>query len=154
MKQTCIIVLFLVIITILENYVLLKNKNKVLKVYKHVTNSDPKKLLPKYGFKYFKPIRINYVHTTDKVVTNYKSEYTNEEFLFFKKLILEPVDNFFKKSLKLFPLSNFPKNLIFTRNNDKGVSMDFDVGKHVQDYVCLICKNVFKIIEKWIFKKL
>ena len=136
MKQVNILLFILVLNSLLENAKMLHNTNNSFKAYKLETNIDnPKILLPKYGKEFFKPIRINYVLVTNQILNNYKTGISNEIFILFKKLVIDPVDSFFKKTIKVFPLSNFPQNLNFSRLNPNKTSFDFNVGKFVQGYV-------------------
>ncbi len=115
-----------------------KTNNKIkFQVYNHIANIELKTLLPKYGYGYFRPIRINYVHITDKVIPNFLSEYSDEKFAIFKKLIIDPVDTFFKNSIKLYPLYDFPEKMIYSRIGENGNMVNFDIGKFIRGYVLI-----------------
>jgi len=141
MKQTSIILIILILNSLIENAEMLIKKNKSFKAYTFETKvDDPNILLPKYGGqKFFKPIRINYILVTHQIVPNYKRGISNESFLLFKRLIIDPVDLFIKKTIKVFPLSNFPQNLNFAKPS-LNTFLNFNVGKYVQGYVIIIIK--------------
>lgn len=141
MKQTSISLLLslFVINTFLEKAKMFYNNNKSFKAYMHDSKlNNVNILLPKYGQNYFTEIRINYVHVTDQIIPNYKTGISNETFLLFKELIIDSVDSFLKKTMKVFPLSNFPQNLIFSRPNEDKTFWNFNIGKYVQGYVSLL----------------
>ncbi len=105
MKQSILLILAL-LITYLTISFALNNRSRFEKKKKSTINRN---LYPKYGYQFFKPIRINYVLLDSSIVPRFQCPWDQNKFQAFKSLIIDPVDKFFQKSIKVYPLNEAPK---------------------------------------------
>lgn len=139
------ICVFLMIVIYMFHLEMTRTVSRKSQIYDLIlSQSEIMYILPKNGASTFQPIRINYVHVTNEIIPNYKSGLNGEEFKIFKKLIIDPVDNFFRKSLKLYPNNKFPISYRYQILNQLNLLIDVDIGKYLQGYVRLKKKIILQ----------